>query len=429
MSEISLRTVDLSKRYDIGVKTDRLTDLIVDAAKSLFKGPVPKKSLWALKNLSITVERGEVVGLVGHNGAGKSTLLKILSRITRPTEGTAFISGRVGSLIEVGTGFHAELTGRENVFLNGSILGMGRKEIDKRFDAIVSFAETGQFIDTPVKHYSSGMQVRLAFAVAAHLNPDVLLVDEVLAVGDLAFQEKCLRHFQTLKSEGMTILIVSHNVAAIQNTCDRVLLFEKGVMTFDGDPLIGLERYRDSMKITDSAVKHISREGVSIRNLGLSKEDGTPSRIFSFDEPIRARIEIEMSARIDRPLVNLGIVRSDGVSVCNFNNWYDGFDVGSAKGICVLEGWLPAMRVLPDQYEVHVLVWPWGGGHLAGDLTNTRPLAWTSFGTFSIHGPPLNAHHDGVFQIPAQRWQWLSEGELKNSGPIPNDAINSVFGK
>jgi homopolymeric O-antigen transport system ATP-binding protein len=201
------------------------------------------KFIWALKNISFTVQRGEVVGIIGHNGAGKSTLLKILSRITEPTTGEARLHGRVGSLLEVGTGFHSELTARENIYLNGAILGMKKVEIDSKFDEIVAFAEVEKFIDTPVKRYSSGMYMRLAFAVAAHLEPEILVVDEVLAVGDAAFQNKCLGKMGDVAKEGRTVLFVSHNMAAIQVLCPKVLLFDSGSLQYEGDTKCGISQY------------------------------------------------------------------------------------------------------------------------------------------------------------------------------------------
>src|SRR5713226_8137473 len=222
----------LGKRYRRGAIAQRgmlrdTLDRVVKSPLSVFRRP-QHETFWALKDVSLEVHEGEVLGLIGRNGAGKTTLLKILSRITRPTTGWAEIRGRVRSLLEVGTGFHGELSGRENTYLSGSILGMGKREIDRKFDQIVAFAEVDKFIDTPVKHYSSGMYVRLAFAVAAHLEPEILLVDEVLAVGDVQFQRKCLGKMGDVAHEGRTVLLVSHNMNAIESLCQRIAHVEQG---------------------------------------------------------------------------------------------------------------------------------------------------------------------------------------------------------
>src|SRR5919106_2047666 len=234
MSEAAIYVSHLSKGYEITVgkfRHDTLRDQISDTWRSLFhrngESRGQKESFWALKDISFEIKPGEVIGVIGRNGAGKSTLLKILSRITEPTKGYAEIRGRVGSLLEVGTGFHHELTGRENIYLNGAILGMKKAEIEQRFDEIVAFAEVDKFIDTPVKRYSSGMFVRLAFAVAAHLEPDILIVDEVLAVGDAEFQKKCLGKMHEVSRGGRTVLFVSHNMSAIQTLCNRAIWLEK----------------------------------------------------------------------------------------------------------------------------------------------------------------------------------------------------------
>lgn len=249
MSDIAIRVEGLSKRYFISGKPERykalrdvLTETIVSPfrrAGKLLRGQATGaadlyKEFWALKDVSFQVAPGEVVGLIGPNGAGKSTLLKILTRITEPTKGYAEIYGRVGSLLEVGTGFHPELTGRENVYLNGGILGMKKAEIDRKFDEIVDFAEVEEFIDTPVKHYSSGMSVRLAFAVAAHLETEILLVDEVLAVGDARFQRKCLNKMEDVGRGGRTVIFVSHNMQAVTRLCQRVILLDSGRVENDG---------------------------------------------------------------------------------------------------------------------------------------------------------------------------------------------------
>ena len=233
MSDIAIKVEHLSKRYRIGAsqkRHDTLRDLIVDAVHNPFKKQKKddNQTLWALKDISFEIKKGSVVGVVGRNGAGKSTLLKVLSRVTDPTSGYGEIHGRVGSLLEVGTGFHPELTGRENIFLNGAILGMKGSEIEKKFDQIVAFSEVERFIDTPVKRYSSGMYLRLAFAVAAHLEPEILVVDEVLAVGDAEFQRKCLGKMSDVASEGRTVIFVSHNMSAILRLTSETIVIDKG---------------------------------------------------------------------------------------------------------------------------------------------------------------------------------------------------------
>ncbi|HMD90197.1 MAG TPA: ABC transporter ATP-binding protein [Anaerolineaceae bacterium] len=246
MGNYAIRVENLGKQYTIGQYQGRyksLRDTLTTTFTAPFKHLVHRNgangrqesTIWAIKDVSFEIQPGEVVGIIGRNGAGKSTLLKILARITEPTEGVVRLRGRVGSLLEVGTGFHPELTGRENIFLNGAILGMSRQEIQRKFDEIVDFAEIEKFIDTPAKHYSSGMYMRLAFAVAAHLEPEILLVDEVLAVGDAEFQKKCLGKMGEVANEGRTVLFVSHNMGAISSLCSRAILIDKGNISMQGD--------------------------------------------------------------------------------------------------------------------------------------------------------------------------------------------------
>ncbi|MGH9391945.1 MAG: ABC transporter ATP-binding protein, partial [Vicinamibacteria bacterium] len=244
-----IRVDRLSKRYRVGGRVqaqrrlgEALGDLVLAPIRRL-QGKRTDETFWALKDVSFEVSQGEVLGIVGKNGAGKSTLLKILSRITEPTEGRAELRGRVASLLEVGTGFHGELTGRENVYLNGTFLGMRKREIDRKFNAIVAFSEVDRFIDTPVKRYSSGMYVRLAFAVAAHLEPEILLVGEVLAVGDAEFQRKCLGKMNDIAQEGRTVLFVSHNMAAVQRLCPSAILLREGKVPFSGDAVSVVAEY------------------------------------------------------------------------------------------------------------------------------------------------------------------------------------------
>jgi homopolymeric O-antigen transport system ATP-binding protein len=263
MGRVVIRTDELSKQYRLGVHAEKHPTLRDAMAawprRALLRARSLRGSdgdgrgtLWALRAVSIDVEQGDIVGLIGRNGAGKTTLLKLLSRITEPTSGRVLLKGRVGSLLEVGTGFHPELTGRENVYLSGSILGLRRAEIDRRFEEIVAFSEVEKFLDTPIKRYSSGMQVRLAFAVAAHLDPEILLVDEVLAVGDVAFQRKCLGRMGDVAREGRTIVFVSHNMAVIQALCRRGIVLEDGQVTMDGTIGTAVEAYLRSMEASMS---------------------------------------------------------------------------------------------------------------------------------------------------------------------------------
>src|SRR5947209_10181110 len=257
MSQVVIHCEQLGKRYQIGQRERYLAlrDVLANSFQApwrLFRSAAPgssngrPKHIWALRNVSFKIHEGEVAGIVGRNGAGKTTLLKVLARVTKPTEGHAEVLGRMGSLLEVGTGFHPELTGRENTYLSGAILGMSKREINRKFDEIVAFAEVEQFIDTALKHYSSGMQMRLAFAVAAHLGPEILLVDEVLAVGDLAFQKKCLGKMSEVSRSGRTVLFVSHNMATVLNLCETVALFERGRLAFRGGCGEGVRRYTSS---------------------------------------------------------------------------------------------------------------------------------------------------------------------------------------
>ena len=257
MSEISILAEGIGKEYVIGGAEnhyDSFREMVTGALKSPFRkyktlshgGDLNR--FWALQDIDFSVNQGDVIGVIGHNGAGKSTLLKVISRITAPTTGRIEIHGRVASLLEVGTGFHPELTGRENIYLNGSILGMSRRQINQKFDEIVEFADVTKFLDTPVKRYSSGMHVRLAFSVAAHLDTDVLLVDEVLAVGDQKFQQKCLGKLGDVSSDGRTVLFVSHNLASVAQLCSKALVLDKGKVVFNGDVLEGISVYNGQMK-------------------------------------------------------------------------------------------------------------------------------------------------------------------------------------
>jgi lipopolysaccharide transport system ATP-binding protein len=309
---VALSTHGLSKSYRLGV--ERASTTLREAIVSGFKGgdgAGQGEILWALRDVSLSVAPGETVGIIGRNGAGKSTLLKLLSRITWPTEGEIRLYGRVGSLLEVGTGFHPELTGRENIFLNGTILGMRKQEIERRFDEIVEFAEIGKFLDTPVKRYSSGMYVRLAFAVAAHLDPEVLIVDEVLAVGDAAFQRKCLGKMgEVARQEGRAVLFVSHNMVAITSLCTRAVLIEQGRVTGDGAAGSVVQKYLNSLETvaTVSLADRKDRRGsgvlrfesIAVRNASLggglvrSGDDLVFELTYKSDKPTLRNVHVDI---------------------------------------------------------------------------------------------------------------------------------------
>jgi lipopolysaccharide transport system ATP-binding protein len=326
MPDESIISVEnLGKRYRLGASRSNerytaLRDVLSDKARSLFCSPksalrngaeVPASEFWALKDVSFEVKQGEVVGIIGRNGAGKSTLLKILSRITEPTRGRIRIKGRVASLLEVGTGFHPELTGRENIFLNGAILGMTRAEILKKFDEIVSFAEIEKFLDTPVKRYSSGMYVRLAFAVAAHLEPEIRVVDEVLAVGDMEFQKKCLGKMQDVATkEGRTVLFVSHNLAAILSLCAKGLLLNEGkTVTFGA-----IKEVCDSYTRTKQDLGKTERTTGIFRSFSLIDESGTALNTVSEGQPLRFRCSVRVPE--ERSLLSLIIRDTNNSPLC-----------------------------------------------------------------------------------------------------------------
>lgn len=312
MSDIAIQVQDLSKRYRIGIEEKR-HDTLGAAAIHLATSPIrnlrrlrrlsafghdgndPEDVIWALRDVSFEVREGEIVGIIGRNGAGKTTLLKILSRITTPTRGRAVIYGRVASLLEVGTGFHPELTGRENVYLNGTVLGMSRKEVGRKFDEIVDFSGVEKFIDTPVKRYSSGMRVRLAFAVAAHLEPEILLVDEVLAVGDAEFQKRSLGRMEKVAREGRTVLFVSHNMSAVNRLCPRAVLLEGGRVARDGTAGEVTSAYLTGESGAGGARTWALDEApgtddLRLTSVGMFNSSGTPTSTADVSEPLELRI-------------------------------------------------------------------------------------------------------------------------------------------
>jgi len=314
--KIAIRVSHLGKKYRLGGPQEpyhTFRDVISNSLKAPMKilhKPPQVEGFWAVKDVSFEIEEGEVVGIIGRNGAGKSTLLKILSRITKPTEGKVELYGRVGSLLEVGTGFHPELTGRENIFLSGSILGMQKREIEEKFDEIVKFADIEKFIDTPVKRYSSGMYVRLAFAVAAHMEPEILIVDEVLAVGDASFQKKCLGKMGDVAKQGRTVIFVSHNMAAVQNLCDLGIVLENGSIAYNGNIENAVRYYLGkSFHIGHSndlnALHHEGTQRIRFKKFEIKNSDG--ETIISSGSPLVFYLTLETKEKFDSSNVNFGI--------------------------------------------------------------------------------------------------------------------------
>jgi homopolymeric O-antigen transport system ATP-binding protein len=336
MSDIAIRAEGLGKQYRIGErqKYKALRDTLTDAiafpfryGRSFLIASEDEKNtnemIWALKDVSFEIKQGEVVGVIGRNGAGKSTLLKILSRITEPTKGYVDLYGRVGSLLEVGTGFHPELTGRENVYLNGSIIGMTKREINRKFDEIVAFAEIEQFLDTPVKYYSTGMHMRLAFAVAAHLEPEILLVDEVLAVGDAVFQRKCLGKMGEVAKQGRTVIFVSHNLGAIKALAQRCLIIDQGQLITSGtvDDCIGAYlRQSQTVNQGSSAIfAKPSGESLWISAATLIGNDYPVAIVYMGDE-LSLCVDFKSERPIHRPRLGFMILNHDGIPIINSNN-------------------------------------------------------------------------------------------------------------
>jgi lipopolysaccharide transport system ATP-binding protein len=363
MSSDAVTVEALSKRYRIGaMRADYAT--LRDRMAGLFRrdAHAETREIWALRDINLAIPRGEALGLIGHNGAGKSTLLRILSRITEPTEGRAVLHGRVASLLEVGTGFHPELTGRENIFLNGAILGMTRAEIRKNFDAIVEFAEIGKFLDTPVKRYSSGMYVRLAFAVAAHLTPEILLVDEVLAVGDVEFQRRCLGRMNEVARSGRTVVFVSHNLSAIESLCRKTVLMSRGVVETYGPTRDVLARYlsrRGSTAVLDlRAFADRDGEGrARITGIELLDAEGTePLDAIAFRQTFRVRVFFEARERVPGASFGFGLLSNRGERVFITESWEAGrtFDLEPGHGSidCVIQ----TPNVVPDTYRFELWI-------------------------------------------------------------------------
>jgi lipopolysaccharide transport system ATP-binding protein len=370
MTTSVIRVSELGKRYRIGTgrrsyKTFR--EALMETAQAPMRWLTSRKSsvqpgstnfIWALNNVSFEIEKGDTVGLIGRNGAGKSTLLKVLARITRPTVGRATIHGRVGSLLEVGTGFHPELTGRENIYLNGAILGMHRSEIDRKFDEIVGFSDIEKFLDTPVKYYSSGMYMRLAFSVAAHLETEILLVDEVLAVGDMAFQEKCLGKMGQVAKEGRTLIFVSHNLSAIWSLCRKAFWLDKGTIQSAGVTQKVIGAYRDSFKAQGTAsLEDTFRRGSGrfrFTNFHLEDADGSFAQYIQSGQGISFVLDYETQPgyQFDDLVVFISIANDLEVRLMTLTNSVSGDRLTNLPLRGSLKCFVPELPLIPGEYNL-----------------------------------------------------------------------------
>jgi len=423
MSDNVIHVERISKLYHIGKKQEKyntLRDSLANALVSPFRRAIKllhgdatgaselNETIWALKDVSFDIKMGEVVGIIGRNGAGKSTLLKILSRITEPTKGFAEIRGRVGSLLEVGTGFHSELTGRENIFLNGAILGMKRTEIERKFDEIVDFSGVEKFIDTPVKHYSSGMYLRLAFAVAAHLETEILFIDEVLAVGDMEFQKKCLGKMQRIADEGRTVLFVSHNISAVNRLCSRTIWIDSGQLRLNGLTSDVIQHYLSSQ--LQGCISEIKFQPSSVNNefqmkfIRIVSKDNEPTSLVDFKDSFKIEIGYELLAPLNGVSVLSRITDLQGNIICtswdtDTTDWKDRVRKPDRyMSICTFPGSL----FKPGRYLVS-----------AGALTDKQLLAYhENILSFEISSANyfLNTGRIGII-TPLFKWEVIHNGK------------------
>lgn len=407
----SIVVQELSKKYELGDL--RHETMLQERVMNLFRSSARRKSsvdtLWALKDVSFEISEGEVVGIIGRNGAGKSTLLKVLSHITEPTSGRVRVRGRVASLLEVGTGFHEELTGRENIFLNGSILGMKRKEVEKKLDAIVSFAGVERFIDTPIKRYSSGMRLRLGFAVAAHLEPDVLIIDEVLAVGDAGFQKKCLNVMEGLRTGGRTVLFVSHNMAAVENLCTRGIWIEGGCVRQDGptrEVIAGyMTTFADSQQTSTDLSAITSRRGSGeIRYTGFEflSLDGRPQVVTRSGESVILRFYYRAEKPVKHASLGFRLFTEMGTLVTETSTWHHGIEIPEiAPGDGHFDLEIDSLNLMAARY--YFSLWMTGvSGHIYDGVEHCVRLDIESANVYNS-GQTLDGKFGIVF-FP-QRWR------------------------
>ncbi|MGI9106247.1 MAG: ABC transporter ATP-binding protein [Pyrinomonadaceae bacterium] len=409
---IDLKFDHVSKRYRVRQEAE------VDAAQHPLVRQLQRlrrrtQDFWAVRDVSFAVERGEALGIIGHNGAGKSTVLKLLSNITTPTSGEITINGRLAALIEVGSGFHQELTGRENIYLSGSILGMSRREITEKLDQIVEFAGVKQFIDVPVKRFSSGMYVRLGFAVAAFLQPDILLLDEVLAVGDAAFQEKCLQRIGELRDSGTTIVFISHDLGAVERLCDRVILMQRGEVRAIGAPREVIGEYRNAAPDSQAppgqqnTASADGQQAARITGISFLNAEGAQAEVFYTGAPLTARVAYAARARVPDAVVEIFFYSQDGHLSCQYTTGLEGvrLDLEPAGG--VIEFSSAELGLQPGIYYIDATLKERGAPH---------DIDWQYHAT-SLRVDPGDAIVRGGFYAPHE-WRLLAHvDDLENAAP------------
>lgn len=397
------------KKFRRGEKVNSIREAFPVFFSELIKknnNRLKQNEFWALKDVAFAIKRGDILGIIGNNGAGKSTILKLLCRIMDPNKGEIRIKGRISALIEITTGFHPDLTGRENIYLNGTIMGMSRKEIDRKLERIVEFSGIGDFIDTPIKRYSSGMTARLGFSVAAHIDPDILLVDEVLAVGDMDFQAKCAQKIRELLRSGVTVIFISHNLALMQSLCKRIILLHKGEILKQGASEEIISYYQDMVysqkeeELKRQAVSSVhqaiasAKSGVDILDVTFYNGTSAPKDNFGLREPMSVKITYETKERIENPVFSLEIIRADGVVCCSATTNDNGFVFKNVAGRGVITVEMGKLNLAPGIYVAKVSAW---------DKDMLHPYSISRKDIFRIRADGSNGHIKSVF-IPEVKW-------------------------
>lgn len=405
---------NISKQYNLGLTRTSLPSVVSHWARTALKPEsaktTQKKSFWALKDVSFEVKRGESLALIGSNGAGKTTILKLLANITKPTTGRVQVNGHLSALIELGAGFHPDLTGRENIYLNGAILGLSRKEVEQRFDEIVDFAEIPRFIDTPVKRYSSGMVVRLGFAVASCINPEILLVDEVLAVGDASFQQKCMKRIHALIKGGTSIIFVSHNFYLVQAACKQAIYLEKGQIKLTGEVNKVIEKYEEDLHqqrarkfqavASESASPHTEagNEAVEITSVEVCGPDGPSGGPLMSHEPAQIRVHYQAYRPTGQVQMSVFLIRSDGLNCCMKRSYLDNYSLIVERGEGVITVHLDKLQLVSGAYFAEA----WFLNETDSMVINTRGgrSDW-----FTVKGAAMTYDDNGGVYEPIGRWE------------------------